>query len=436
MDVKGASLPQLKYYIETYGCAANQADSSIMKNILENKGWSESDENEADVIIINTCGVKKPTEDKILYRINEIVKGKRPIVVAGCLTRIDRERIIGSGCNVAIDVRSVDRIAEAAAMSLNGARGELITSDLVADKPAMIGRTLSPTIGVIEVQEGCNYNCTFCATKFSRGANHSFPVAGIIRAASELARQGAVEIWLTGQDVAAYYYEGKRLPELLEQISSIQSDFKIRAGMMTPPFAKAITKGMLSLFPSRHVYQFFHVPVQSGSDCVLNDMKRGYRSSLFEGVVNSIREKLPSSTIETDVIVGYPTETEDDFNATLSLLERVNPASVNLSKFWPMPGTSASKLKPLDSRIVSRRSKEAYDLILKIMNKSNEKWLGWEGEVLITERGSRKGTWKGRNFSYKQVVVFSEMEMLGRSITAKIESVDSVNLYAKPYGTN
>ncbi|MGC8661156.1 MAG: tRNA (N(6)-L-threonylcarbamoyladenosine(37)-C(2))-methylthiotransferase [Nitrososphaeria archaeon] len=423
-------MPQ--YYIETYGCAANQADSVIMRGILENNGWTESDETAADVIIINTCGVKKPTEDKILYRINEIVGSKRPLVVAGCLTRIDRQRILESGCNVAIDVHSVDRIAEAAAMSLNGARGELMTSDLIADKPAMIGRTLSSTIGVIEVQEGCGYHCTFCATKLSRGANHSFPLPGIIRATSELARQGAVEIWLTGQDVAAYYHEGKRLPDLLGQISSIQSEFKIRVGMMTPPFAKAITGDLLRLFPSRYIYQFFHVPVQSGSDIVLSDMRRGYRSSLFEGVVNSIREKLPSGTIETDVIVGYPTETEADFQATLSLLERIRPASVNLSKFWPMPGTVASKLKPIDSRIVSRRSKEAYELIMEIMNRSNKGWLGWEGEVLITERGNRKGTWKGRNFAYKQIVIHSEREMLGKSLDVKVVDADSVNLYAKP----
>ncbi|MEM0097009.1 MAG: tRNA (N(6)-L-threonylcarbamoyladenosine(37)-C(2))-methylthiotransferase [Conexivisphaerales archaeon] len=429
-------MSQLKYYIETYGCAANQADSVIMKSMLESNGWTESDEKGADIVIINTCGVKKPTEDKILYRIDEIVEGKKPLVIAGCLTRIDQERVLGSGCNVAIDVNSVDRIAEAAAMSLNGARGELITSDSIVEKPAMISRSLSHTIGVIEVQEGCNYHCTFCATKFSRGSNHSFSLMEIVRATSELTRQGAVEIWLTGQDVAAYYYKGKRLPDLLEQINSIESEFKIRVGMMTPQFAKAITRDMMRLFPSRHIYQFFHVPVQSGSDSVLSDMKRGYRSAIFEGVVNSIREKLPLSTIETDIIVGYPTETEEDFQKTISLLERIKPASVNLSKFWSMPGTAASNLKPLDSKIISRRSKEAYDVILKIMDKSNEKWLGWEGEALITERGSRKGTWKGRNFAYKQIVIFSESEMLGRSVTVKIESTDSVNLYARLFGIN
>jgi len=429
-------LPQHKYYIETYGCAANQADSAIMRGVLENRGWAESDENSAEVIIINTCGVKKPTEDKILYRIDEVVNSKKPLVVAGCLTRIDTERILKTGCNVAIDVRSVERIAEAAEMSLDGARGRLITSDSIVDKPSFMGRKLSNTLGVIEIQEGCGYYCTFCATKFSRGANHSFSLQSIVRAASELARQGAVEIWITGQDVAAYNYQGKRLPALLEQLGSIDSEFKIRVGMMTPPFAKVIIKDMLQLFPSRKLYQFFHVPVQSGSDRVLNDMKRGYRSSLFEDLVNHIREKLPSSTIETDVIIGYPTETEADFQATLSLLERVKPASVNLSKFWSRPGTEASRLKPLDSRTVARRSREAYELIMEIMKRSNEKWINWEGEVIITERGSVYGTWKGRNYAYKQIIINSEKEMLGKVVTARVESADSVNLYAHIVDSN
>ncbi|MGC8557664.1 MAG: tRNA (N(6)-L-threonylcarbamoyladenosine(37)-C(2))-methylthiotransferase [Nitrososphaeria archaeon] len=425
-------MPQHKYYIETYGCAANQADSVIMKGVLESSGWTESDETNAEVIIINTCGVKKPTEDKILYRIDEVVNNKRPLVVAGCLTRIDTERILKTGCNVAIDVRSVERIAEAAEMSLEGARGRLITSDSIVDKPSFIGRKLSNTVGVIEIQEGCGYYCTFCATKFSRGGNHSFSLQSIVRAVSDLVRQGAIEIWLTGQDVAAYNYQGKRLPVLLEQLSTIETEFKIRVGMMTPPFAKVILKDVLQLFPSRKPYQFFHVPVQSGSDRVLNDMKRGYRSSFFEELVNCIRGKLPSSTIETDVIVGYPTETEADFQATLSLLERVKPASVNLSKFWSRPGTEASRLRPLDSRTVARRSREAYELIMDIMKMSNEKWIGWEGEVIITEKGSVYGTWKGRNYAYKQIIINSEREMLGKAVTARVDGADSVNLYAHP----
>ncbi len=420
-----------RYYIETYGCAANQADSLIMKGILDSNGWVESGESEANVIVINTCGVKRPTEDKILYRIREVASSRRPLVVAGCLTRIDRKAILESGCSVAIDVTSVEMIAEAAKMAMDGASGRLLTSGERADKPALIRRKLTPTIGVIEIQEGCNYSCSFCATKFSRGNAYSFPAEGIIRAASGLVRQGAIEIQLTGQDVASYYYRGKRLPDLLEEMASIEAEFKVRVGMMTPQFARAIIQGLLGLFPSERIYQFFHVPVQSGSDRVLHDMKRGYRASMFEGIAGKIREKLPMSTIETDIIVGYPTETEADFQETLSLLERVRPSSVNLSKFWPMPGTEASRLKPIDSRVVARRSRQAYELILELLERANEAWLGWEGEAIITEAGSKPGTWKGRNFAYKQVVVSSGESLLGRKVNVKVESVDSVNLYAR-----
>jgi len=398
---------------------------------MEGSGWIESGERDADVIVINTCGVKRPTEDKILHRIRELASGGRPVVVAGCLTRIDRNAILEAGSSVAIDVNSVERIAEATKMAMNGARGSVITSSERVNKPALIKRKLTSAIGVIEIQEGCYYKCTFCATRFSRGIAYSFPAESIVRAASELVRQGAVEIQLTGQDVASYYYQGRRLPDLLSEIESIDAEFEVRVGMMTPQFARAILQGLLGLFPSERIYQFFHIPVQSGSDRVLSDMKRGYRASMFEDIASKIRERLPMSTIETDIIVGYPTETEDEFQETLSLLEKVRPSSVNLSKFWPMPGTEASRLKPLDSKVVARRSRQTYELILDLLERDNESWIGWEGNVIITEPGSKPGTWKGRNFAYKQVVIRSEDNLLGRRVNVKVESADSVNLYAK-----
>ena len=422
----------MQFYVETYGCAANEFDSLIISSLLEKEGWKRSDLDKADLIIVNTCGVKKPTEDKILYRLKELKSLGKPILVAGCLTRINPRGLEEVGFNVAIDVNSINKVNEAAMYALKGASNKFILSEQRFDKPSLLEKKLTETIGVIEIQEGCAYNCTFCSTKLSRNGVYSFPDSSIVRAVSNLIKSGAVEIWLTGQDVAAYRYNSKDLADLINEISSVDSYFKVRVGMSTPPFFKLISKKLLNAFPEK-VYQFFHIPVQSGSDRVLFDMKRGYKASLFVELVEEIRSKMPMATIETDIIVGYPTESEDDFEETIKLLLKTRPNVVNISKFWKRPNTEAAKLKELDSKVVARRSKEAYETVLKIMKEENEKWLGWEGEVLVTEHGEKKDTWKGRNFAYKVVVISdSEKNLLGKRVWVKVNSADSINLYAEP----
>ncbi|MGC8568641.1 MAG: tRNA (N(6)-L-threonylcarbamoyladenosine(37)-C(2))-methylthiotransferase [Nitrososphaeria archaeon] len=419
----------MRYYIETYGCAANQFDSLLIAQALDENGWTESDLNSADLVILNTCGVKKPTEDKILFRLNELNRMGKNVMVAGCLTRIDPEALQKIGFSVAIDVRSVNRAAEAAARALRGARNEFVLSENQLDKPLLLKRKLTETIGVIEVQEGCAYSCTYCATKLSRDGLYSFPDSSIVRAASELARQGAREIWLTGQDVAAYRYENRDLVDLLYELDTIPADFYVRVGMSTPPFFRRIAQRLLSSYPKK-AYQFFHLPVQSGSDRVLMDMKRGYRADLFRELVRMIRSYMPMASVETDVIVGYPTEEEEDFEMTLRLIEETRPNVVNISKYWKRPGTEAAKLKDLDTRIVARRSRAIYELVMRIMREENEKWVGWEGEAVITERGEKEG-FKGRNFAYKQIVIKSSENVLGRKVRVVVTDADAINLYAR-----
>lgn len=421
----------MKYWLETYGCAANRFDSLLIEEAMERDGWEASGPESADVIILNTCGVKRPTEDKIVQRLEGLVKEGRRVVVAGCLPRIAERRLKDVGYSASIDTRSVERAAEAARAALSGSWLLDIREDEVPDKPSMLRRRLSETTGVIEIEEGCNYSCSFCATKFSRGTTVSFPPGSIVRAASELVRQGAVEIWLTGQDVAAYRHGDIKLPGLVEMVKSVDGWFNLRLGMSTPPLFRTIM-GELLRGADEKVYHFFHVPVQSGSDRVLRDMKRGHPASLFEEIVSGIRAFSPLALIETDVIVGYPTEEEGDFEMTVKLLERTMPDTVNVSKFWPREGTPASAMKQLDTRVVARRSREMREVVMDIMKRRNELWIGWEGPVVVTEPGERPGTWKGRNFAYKQVVLKSDEMMLGGLFHAKVVEADPVNLFAEP----
>lgn len=424
----------MRFYLETYGCSANQSDSTIMKDLLAADGWRETpDEDEADLLIVNTCGVKKPTEDKIINRIKALNDLGRPVLISGCLPRIDPVAMADLDYSVMIDVDGVQEISDAARRAIEGARRLRLIYERPASKPSYISSKLSTTVGVVEIQEGCAYGCTFCGTKSSRGDLYSYPADDIIRAVSRLVKAGAREVWFTGQDVAAYG-DGD-LPRLLRMLGTVDGEFRVRVGMMTPVFAKRIIEGLLSLFPSRSVYQFFHIPVQSGSDLVLGAMKRGYTAKMYAELIDGIRGRLNDVTLSTDIIVGFPTEDAEAFEDTLKLLESTRPAVINLSKYWKRPGTEAARMKDLDSGVISSRSRMLYQMTLSIMKEENERWLGWEGEAVIIERGTVKGTWVARNYAYKPIVVKQD-EMangnpLGRRITVHIEGAGQTHLKAK-----
>lgn len=427
----------MRFYLETYGCSANQSDSTIMKDLLAADGWLETpDEDEADLLIVNTCGVKKPTEDKIINRIKALNDLGRPVLISGCLPRIDPVAMADLDYSVMIDVDGVQEISDAAKRAIEGARRLRLIYERPASKPSYISSKLSTTVGVVEIQEGCAYGCTFCGTKSSRGDLYSYPADDIIRAVSRLVKAGAREVWFTGQDVAAYG-DGD-LPRLLRMLGTVDGEFRVRVGMMTPVFAKRIIEGLLSLFPSKSVYQFFHIPVQSGSDLVLGAMKRGYTAKMYAELIDGIRGRLNDATLSTDIIVGFPTEDAEAFEDTLKLLESTRPAVINLSKYWKRPGTEAARMKDLDSGVISSRSRMLYQMALSIMKEENERWLGWEGEAVIIERGTVKGTWVARNYAYKPIVVKQD-EMangnpLGRRITVHIEGAGQTHLKAKVTG--
>ena len=427
----------MRFYLETYGCSANQSDSTIMKDLLAADGWRETpDEDEADLLIVNTCGVKKPTEDKIINRIKALNDLGRPVLISGCLPRIDPVAMADLDYSVMIDVDGVQEISDAARRAIEGARRLRLIYERPASKPSYISSKLSTTVGVVEIQEGCAYGCTFCGTKSSRGDLYSYPADDIIRAVSRLVKAGAREVWFTGQDVAAYG-DGD-LPRLLRMLGTVDGEFRVRVGMMTPVFAKRIIEGLLSLFPSKSVYQFFHIPVQSGSDLVLGAMKRGYTAKMYAELIDGIRGRLNDATLSTDIIVGFPTEDAEAFEDTLKLLESTRPAVINLSKYWKRPGTEAARMKDLDSGVISSRSRMLYQMALSIMKEENERWLEWEGEAVIIERGTVKGTWVARNYAYKPIVVKQD-EMangnpLGRRITVHIEGAGQTHLKAKVTG--
>jgi tRNA A37 methylthiotransferase MiaB len=196
--------------------------------------------------------------------------------------------------------------------------------------------------------------------------------------------------------------------------------------MMNPMYMPRIKDDLAKSFESSKVYKFLHVPVQAGSDKVLNDMKRGHTAGTFRDVVEKFRNKFGKFTISTDVIVGFPTETKEDFEKTMSLLKETRPDVVNLSRYSQRPGTKAAEMPQMDVSEVKRRSKLVFELVNKISLQNNKEWIGWRGNVLFNEQAD--GQIRGRNFAYKSVLV-DESVKLGDRKQIEITKATNHGLY-------
>ncbi len=391
----------MRFYMETYGCSMNRSDSQIMEKLLEEAGFLRvNDPREADVIVLNTCNVKTPTEHRMIHRARELSK-YAPLVVAGCMAKSQGYKLKDFS-KVFLAPREIDKIVEAVISAVEGRKAEFLGWKFI-DKSSYLRDPLE-LIGIIPIAEGCMGACTYCITRLARGGLTSFPKGNILRLAEHFLMKGAVELWLTAEDTAAYGRDmGENLADLIMDLSDLPGDFRIRVGMMTPSSALPIMSELIEAYRSHKVYKFFHLPVQSGSDRVLRDMGRNYTVDQFLAMVDFMRRELSDVTIATDIIVGFPTEDEDDFESTLVMLEKLKPDVVNISKFGARPGTKAASMGKLPDSIISRRSKEINELVKRIKEEVNERYLGKELEVLVSER--EEGGFQGRTNSYKPVAL-------------------------------
>jgi MiaB/RimO family radical SAM methylthiotransferase len=234
---------------------------------------------------------------------------------------------------------------------------------------------------------------------------------------------GAREVWTTSQDTACYGRDlHSNLAQLLQALVDLPGDFKVRVGMMTPNMVTDMQDRLINAFESDKVFKFLHLPVQSGDDETLTRMRRFYTAAEFKGIVNSFRARFPDLTLATDVIVGFPGETEEAFEKTLKLLEEVKPDVTNVSKFFARPGTAAAQMQKslVAQEDIKRRSTAAAKQAKRISLDRNLRWVGWIGEVLVDEKGKVEDSWVGRNFAYKPVTVKSPENLLGKTVRIKV----------------
>jgi MiaB-like tRNA modifying enzyme len=412
--------------IETYGCTLNQADSEMMGSLLERAGHavgygSPMARKDFDYLIVNTCTVKAPTAQRILDRLAVQRKLGRRLVVAGCMASANGDavaRVVPEASLVGTS--NIAKMADAIAEMQKG-KQVYYTAYARSDKleSACPGRRDGSVIAKIPIGEGCLSGCAFCESRFARGPLNSFSERLILKAIEASVANGAREMNLTAQDAGAYGLDRKtNIAELVAEASEIPGNFRIRVGMLNPEHLHRYIDALIEALQREKVYKFLHLPIQSGSDRVLKDMGRRYTVDEYDGYVSELRNKVHRISIETDIMVGYPTETDSDFEESVEWLKRMRPMMVNVSRFGPRPHAKASLLPQLPSGEIKMRSARMARVMREVLCEERRKLVGTVSDILITER-SRESL-IGRNESYVSVALPGGAYGVGEFVSARM----------------
>ncbi len=391
----------MKIGILTYGCSVNRSDSELMATLLARAGFEPELESEKPkLLIVNTCIVKGPTENKILRKLKDLQEAGKKVIITGCMPEAYPHLAARFPDFAVLGIDSFDIVAVVR---------DYLGQTVVSRKEAMDGKVLPKTIKynqfieIVPISEGCLGSCTYCATKFARGSLVSYNPEALLDGIRQAVGEGVKEVWLTSQDNGCYGFDiGTNLAELLRAVVEIPGDFKVRVGMMNPQHIGGFLDELIDAYKSDKVFKFLHIPIQSGSDKVLEEMGRGYTAEDFLRIVSKFREAM-ELTVSTDIIVGFPTETEKDFQKTIQLLKRAQPDFLNLSKYWPRKKTKAGEMKQLPREVVAARSREVAKLFSEMLKEKNKSWIGKTCSVTFTDK---KGDYLvGRNSLYRPVLV-------------------------------
>lgn len=419
----------LKIWVEAYGCAASMGDYEMVRGLLTDGGYQLS-KNESDSVlsIIITCSVKDVTEHKMLHRIDQLMNTGKPLIIAGCLPKANKKLLETKYPTASLlGPHAINGTIDIVKSAISGQRA-IALEDSALDKINLPRVRLNPVTSIIEIASGCMSVCTFCQTKLAKGQLRSYRIGDILRQFRHDVNDGCKEIWLTSTDSGCYGRDiGSNLIELLESCISIKGDYQIRIGMMNPMFLADMSKRLLEIFvESDKIFKFLHIPLQSGSDVILRKMRRGHTAKIFVDTVKTFRNKIPEVTIATDVIVGFPSETMDDFERSLEIIKVTEPDVVNISKYGARPGTVAAKSKKISSQMIKVRSQQMHLLVNNIGLKRNALWKEWEGEIIVDQSDSNG--LQGRNYAYKPIHLpraAGNQVQLGERIRVKIQEFSS-----------
>ena len=445
----------LKFYIETYGCQMNVADSEVVAAIMQTTDAELTDNlDEANIIILNTCSIREKAEETVQHRLQEIkaltakrsnrqqrsgLTSQNPIIgVIGCMAeRMGQELIDSYGVHFVAGPDAYLDIPNLLAQCLQGHKAlnvELSTTETYRDIiPARIGKTIS---GFVSIMRGCNNFCSYCVVPYTRGRERSRDVESILQEVKDLESKGYKEVTLLGQNVNSYHYqpadensEPIDFPQLLAIVAEAVPTMRIR---FTTSHPKDMSDKTLEVIAAHdNICKFIHLPVQSGSNAVLKAMNRKYTREWYLDRIAAIRRILPDAAIGTDVFCGFHDETLDDHAQTLSLMREVGFDTAFMFKYSERPGTFASRFLPdnISEEEKVRRLNEIIALQNELSLASNQREIGKTREVLVEGFSKRsKDEMFGRTSQYKTVIFSREGRHIGEFIQVRITSASAATL--------
>ena len=412
-----------KIYIKSYGCQMNVYDSNRIKNLFEPQGYIESSNIEdADIIVLNTCHIREKAVEKVYSDIGRIAKKRSnskdfKLVVSGCVAQAEGEEIKKRA-------PLVDFVVGPQAyhnLPLMIEKNEEYLSDnfLQNDKfKNIIFKSSNQISEFVTIQEGCDKFCTFCVVPYTRGSEFSRPVDEINNEINKYTDSGVQEVILLGQNVNAYHGENKNnksvdLAYLIDSISENQNIKRIRYMTSHP---NDMSDSLINAHCNNNkLMPFLHLPIQSGSDTILNKMNRKHTRKKYFDIIEKLRNKRPDIALSSDFIVGFPGESDADFDLTMELVEKVKFSIAYSFMYSPRPGTPAFKLNDIDKSIKKARLSALQSLLKDQQKNYNKSFIGKKIEILFDRKGRYSNQYIGRSIYNQSVFTSSEVSLIGKT---------------------
>ena len=428
----------MKYLIHTYGCQMNEHDSERIAYLLEKCGYTPTtSQEEADFILYNTCLVRENAELKVYGQLGalkhwRLEKPDRILAVSGCMMQtgpakdVIREKY--RHVDLIFGTKNIGKLPQLLATHRQTGK-PVIDVEAYEDGDTLNFERAKDRFAYVNIMTGCNNFCTYCIVPYARGREESRTLESIVQEVEGLARRGYKEIMLLGQNVNSYGKTiGRTFPELLRTVHEVEGIERIRFMTSHPKDLSMELIDAIAECPK--VERHFHLPLQSGSDKVLKEMNRHYDRERYLSLVNALREKVPGIAISTDIIVGFPGESEEDHQATLDLCRKVEFDSAFTFIYSPRPGTPAAKRDDfVDEKVTGRRFQELLDVLYPIFLKKNRADIGSVSRVMVESISkNNKEKLTGRNSQGKLVHFTGDASLIGQFVDVKITGCTSFAL--------
>jgi tRNA-2-methylthio-N6-dimethylallyladenosine synthase len=432
-----------RVYIETYGCQMNLADTEVVLSILKKQGFEIArTENDANVILINTCSVRDNAEQRVLGRLGNLkkIKEKTPeavIGVIGCMAERLRDKLIDEKLSVDLVVGPDEyrKLPDYLDMAFNGAKAIGVRLSKTETYDDIVPYREDGLSAWISVMRGCDKFCTYCVVPFTRGRERSRSLRSVVNEVRDLSARGFREVTLLGQNVNSYNDDGNDFANLLQAVAEIDRNIRIRFTTSHPQDLS--DKLLRTIAENSNLCKYIHLPVQSGSDRILKLMNRTYTIEHYLNLIERARELMPEVSFSTDIIAGFPTETEEEHSMTLDVIRRVRYDGAFMFKYSPREGTKAYRMKDdVPEEVKTRRLNEIIALQQEISAEINRALIGKE-QIVLVEGFSRKSNkdFSGRTDGNK-IAVFPVRDdvMRGDYVRVKITDATSATLKGEIVG--